>query len=458
MKLNLNLSNKLYRIIFTVFAIIFVGIGTYLAIKWAQGYRFNISEQSLEANGLLVVNSKPKGAFVIINDDIKTATNDTLHLIPGEYDVKIEKDGYSPWHKKLQIEKELVTQVNAMLFPTVPNLSALTVNGAYDLHPSPDGHKIAFKVATSSATTKQGIWVINLINNPLSFSNNAIQIVKDTPELKFSQTKIFWGPDSNQIIAYVDANHIYTLKSNTLNSNPILNNYITMPQQLMEWENQISYDLNEKLAKLPPQMQKIATKSATLLYFSPNDEKLLYLATQSATIKDHLIPPLPASNTQPQTRTLKPGDLYVYDIKEDKNFKIADQQISQEELERTINTFNLPIVSPKQNTIPSPTPYILFKKNKLAVIDRLRRLEQHYSAIYTDLGYQWHPSSEHLIHVYDNKISIVEYDSTNETTIYSGSFIENFAYPWPNGDKLIISTSLNQDGLVPQNLYGISIK
>jgi hypothetical protein len=63
-----------------------------------------------------------------------------------------------------------------------------------------------------------------------------------------------------------------------------------------------------------------------------------------------------------------------------------------------------------------------------------------------------------VIIVENNKIIIAEYDGTNRHTVYAGPFAADFAYPWPNGSRLIILASLNGGGDLPPNLYSINLK
>jgi len=183
-----------YRLLITLIIAVVLFTGTVIAIRFAQGYRYNLKSQTMEGNGLLVVNSIPKGASVYIDNQLQTATDDTLHMAPGNYNVKIEKDGYSVWNKDLTIEKELVTQINARLFPNVPDLAALTVSGASNITPSPDGHSLVFQIATGSAQTKYGIWITSMNEGVLRSGSNAVQIIKDIPSLEFSKAKLFWNP------------------------------------------------------------------------------------------------------------------------------------------------------------------------------------------------------------------------------------------------------------------------
>jgi hypothetical protein len=52
---------------------------------------------------------------------------------------------------------------------------------------------------------------------------------------------------------------------------------------------------------------------------------------------------------------------------------------------------------------------------------------------------------------------MLEMDGTNDTTIYAGPFIGSSVFPWPNGEKLVILTDLNNPTILP-NLYTISLK
>jgi hypothetical protein len=449
------------RLLISIAIFLFLSVGTYIAIKWAQGYRLNFSKKTFESTGLLVANSQPQGASVYIDNELKSATNDTLHLPPNDYKIRLEKDGYSTWEKLVKIEKELVTQTNARLFPSVPNLSALTVNSATNPAPSPDGNKIAYKIATGSAQTKYGIWVINLNDNPLRTSSNAIQIAQDTSNLKFSQAQIFWTPSSSELVAYFNENQMYVLNTNQLNkSETLINAAFQLPSLISEWKQQLALEKSKRLLKLPDQMQEIATNSATLVYFSPNEEKLLYTATNSASLKDHLLPPLPAINSQPQSRDLIPGNVYIYDLKEDTNYLIKKDVFDQEKLNLLIQMFALPKFDPQEHlaqTLPPMSP-VNNPLKTIPLLDQLKALQLHYSPIYANLNMQWFPSSNHLIITQDHSICIMEYDGTNKVTVFPATSSENFAYPWPNGQKLIILTSLTDNGSIPSNLYTLNLE
>jgi len=415
------------KLLITLAVGLFLTAGTLTAIRFAKGYRFSLKEKKVTETGLLVANSFPTGASVYINDKLTTATNDTLNLPPGDYQVKIVKDGYIPWEKNLKIERELVTQTSTRLFPAVPSLNSLTYTGALNVTPSPDGEKIAFVVASASASPKNGLWVLNLTNKPLSFSKDSNQVSNHIPTFDLNQVKLVWSPDSSQVLAWneKDSFLLDTNKLNDLTTQPDVTAKLSLI--LNDWEEQIRLKNKEKIIKLPEFFQEMATTSAKNIFFSPDGEKLMYTATASATIPKNLIPSLPASNNQPEQRMIEPGNIYVYDLKEDKNFFITKSDPNQD------------------------------KKDKTAMEIRLENISNQYFPLNLQ-SVQWFPSSNHVIQIDQDKIIVMEYDGTNQDSVYAGPFKNNFTFPWPDGSKIIILTSLNTDSPLPPNLYTIDLK
>ena len=61
------------------------------------------------------------------------------------------------------------------------------------------------------------------------------------------------------------------------------------------------------------------------------------------------------------------------------------------------------------------------------------------------------------IMVKDKQIHMVDYDGANDTVIYAGPFMQDYAFPWPDATKLVVLTNLNNSTILP-NLYTISLK
>src|SRR3972149_11785493 len=118
------------RVFVFLLTIIVVGTVGYLVSLYARGYRFDTKNLRFSPNGLLVANSDPDGASIFVNGELRTATDTTLSLAPGAYDVEIKKEGLLSWKKRLVIEKEIVTEANASLFRSVPSLTPVTFSGS----------------------------------------------------------------------------------------------------------------------------------------------------------------------------------------------------------------------------------------------------------------------------------------------------------------------------------------
>jgi hypothetical protein len=392
----------------TICVLLVVSIVAYGFILYGKGYRLNLSGKGnkiLAGTGLLVMTSTPNGARVFINDNLTTATDDTINLPPGEYDVRIEKDGYYPWKKHVVLKKEAVTKTDALLFPVAPKLEAATLLGAEDPLIDPTGSFIAYKVASSSADNN-GIYILNLGNRSiLPFGSSTKQIVTDKID-NFSNAHLEFSPDGSQILATITTlteTHIYLLKSDSLNTEPE-NVTLTSDQVRQQWQI-IKTQLDQKFAVgLPSASRKFILDNFDDMKLSPEGDKILYTASQSAQMPSFINPPLPSTNSTPETRTLTKGSAYVYQIKEDKNYLLY---------------------TPSEN-------------EKLP-------------------NFIWHPSSAHVLFVQDKRIFAMEYDGGNKTTLYSGPFEPNFLYAWPDGSGLIILTNFN-DETVPANLYRVGLR
>lgn len=386
-------------------------IGTVLAVFYGRGYRLDLGQGSpkVSKTGLLVATSLPDGAQVFINGNLSTATNSTLDLTPGEYTVKITKEGYFPWEKKLRVVKELVTKADALLIPTAPKLESITTLGADRPVLDPSGSKIAYTVASQSAR-KNGIYVYDMnARSVLSLQTAARQITDDTVDL-FSTADLSWSPDGEFVIATISGQTTYLLNATQLNQSP-RNITATLPS----FQSQFQLDIDEKAAAqivgLRAPVKKMIAENFNIIAWSPDDTKILYTASRSAQLDLMIKPRLLGVDTLREVRNINEGSVYVYDIKEDRNTLILNADLEKCE------------------------------EDAKACLPRVN----------------WFPDSEHLIYVLNNQIHLVELDGTNNTVIYAGPFINGFVFPWPNGSRLVILTNLNNSSILP-NLYTISLK
>jgi len=438
------------RLLIFLTTAVFIFSGTFLMIRYAQGYR-PTRTGTIKGTGLLSANSYPTAGEVYINGKLTTATDNTLNLDPGTYDIEIKKDGYHTWSKKLKIEAELVTETNAQLFPASPSLEPLTYTGATMPVPAPDGTKLSFTVASSSAVAKNGLYVQELTSSPIALNKTARQIARTEAGYDYTTSSYTWSPNGSEIlVSFINGGHVLldATKFNDLAS--LKDVSVRLPQILSEWELELAREERIGLLKLPDFMANIATGSATNLYFSPDSKRLLYQSITNLDIPTGLVPTLPSSSTQTESRSLQAGSWYVYDLKEDKNFLIAEDKLPKTQKITLLPNFAVAIPA---ELISSPSAFHLLQNGTTG--ESIILFNAQYSSIVVS-QIQWFPDSTHLILTTDSGIDLLEYDGTNRVTIYGGPMDKSIVYPWPDGSKIITRISFSE-GTLP-NLYTIKLK
>ena len=413
------------RIAISLLTLFFVLSGTILISLLARGYRPDFQEKELKPTGLLVVNSFPKGAQVFINGKLTTATNQTINLPPGEYRVTIKKPGFSSWEKNITLEKEIVTNIDAYLFPLAPDLKALTFSPTLNPLLSPDGTKLIYfspqekenpqdqnatQTATLLAQERGGIWLIDLTEKSLGRSLQPRLLVKTPQDLSVEQIEAEWSPDARQILLTINSKDKKSKQYFLLETNQTydftLSPLISTPSAqvitiLDSWEKQKNQQNKALLKSLPEEMQTLLGEKAVSFSFSPDESKVLYRAGSDFQIKEKLLPnEVIGASTQKEERTVKKNQWYVYDLKEDKNFLVLGNE---------------------ENTKIS-----------------------------------WFPTSLHLLLIKEGEVAIEDYDGKVRTTVYAGPFDNGFVFPLPSAKGLLILTFLNNNTDYTPNLYSIN--
>jgi hypothetical protein len=405
------------RILIFLLTVIVIVLGAYSATMYAKGLRLDKKTLKFRPSGLLVVKSEPDGAQIFINGELKGATNSNFSLPPDTYDLSIRKDGYLTWNKRITVEKEVVTEANANLFKQVPSLSAVTFSGCATPLASPDFTKIAYIVPATGENTnadKEGLWIIETVNLPLGFSRDPRRITDGN----LKDATWSFSPDGRQILLSTQGGKFlldtgsYTPQAQRVN---ILGKVADIEKQ---WQKESDDRFKSQTRGLPDPLVSILKDKSDRVLFSPDERKIMYSVTKDAALAEGLIKPIPGASTQPEQRQLKAGNVYVYDIKEDRNFLIAS--VNKDELANC-------------------------KLNTTAI-------QVSCSSVVS-----WFPTSAHVVLAQPDKITIMDYDGTNKQDVYSGSYMAPFAFPVLSNDRLLILTNLGANSSTA-NLYSVSLK
>lgn len=418
---------KTKRLLINIVIVAALAIGTAAAIEYAKGYRPNIQNRIIQGTGLISLTSYPKSARVIINDRLTTVTDDKLYLTPGDYTIKIEKDGFSPWQKTVPVKSELVTSVDARLFPLIPAISPITFYQVDNVAANPDNTKIAYVVSHSPVSADNGLYVYSLTGNLLGSQN--IQIA--SADKDYSSAILVWSPDSSQILVIFtqDTKTGQKIASSELLSTKSFNQTkdITdvtyrLPLIVSEWQDQLVKINQNSLSLYPDFMTRLLSQSAINVYFSPDKEKVVYSPTQDIKLPANDIgTALPNINSTTETRQLTKGDTYVYDLKEGTNYLITEST-------------NLNTVSKTLFTTTSAT-----LSGNLTDIEQIKA--QTDSRFTTNTS--WYGSSQ-LMYSNGQGVAIVDYDNVNPVTVTNAQIKQNFVVASPDYSKLIMLTNINQ--------------
>jgi dipeptidyl aminopeptidase/acylaminoacyl peptidase len=239
-----------------------------------------------------------------------------------------------------------------------------------------------------------GLPVLNNLNLRQIFRDNGLDLSKNKG--------LLWSFDGTQLVASLSGKVYYSLETDKINLTPPQISANDLEVLKKRWQKEADIKAQSQLSKIPSPLLTIISSSAANLKFSPDETKVLYQATASATLPPPVIN-LPGSNPTSEIRHLKSGNIYVYDLKEDRNYEVFNVKFS-------ISNLN------------------------------------------------WFPTSRHLVVNEGKQIAVMEYDGTNKAVVYAGPFVDNLVFVWPNWAKIIILTNLNTPAATGENLYTINLR
>lgn len=406
---------RMRQLFTSLFAGLFILVTAAAVIAYGRGHVFDFQKKAVTATGILSVASFPEKASIWIDDALSAVTNASVSLLPGEYRVRIRREGYQDWEQTVMIRAEIVSTIDALLVPVSPSLRTLTTSGVIRPALSPSKTKVVYltvddqtprsNVAVESYSTtssaalesRTGIWMLELRTGALGWKQEPKKLYTPRSTVGWTFPRLSWAADESTIIA--DSTSSAILFSSTQTDIPATQiTSSTLATLRTQWDLEAKKKQELAVAALTQPVSTLLATAAGTINFSPDETKILYEATASAVIPapKHL---LIGSNSTPETRQIEPGGVYIYDQKEERN-------------------------------------YFITHKEQIHSLD---------TAI-------WYTDSKHIVTIEKDTIYIVDYDGTNKRTVYAGPFDPDVVYAWPAGGKLIILTNFNKPETLP-NLY-----
>ena len=194
------MTRRTRKILFFVFFLIFL-LGAPLIILYEQGYRFDLEKKSLTQTGGLFLKVIPKQTEIYINGKLVKKTDFFFgsalieNLLPKKYIIRVEKEGYFPWEKSLEIREREVTEAkNVVLFPVKLNFEILS-RDIKNFWLSPDGEKLILKETNGNG------WSLKLYEPKTKVKSHLIT-EKDFSKGGADLLDLAWSQDSREV--YLD--------------------------------------------------------------------------------------------------------------------------------------------------------------------------------------------------------------------------------------------------------------
>jgi len=269
---------------------ILVSVGLFY---YTKGYRFNFQSQQVSSTGILSIDTIPSRSDLFIKEQHYGKTPKSTSLLGGEYDLKIEKDGYHTWQKTVSIVEGKSTSIYPWLIVTaIESKDFFSSPKIIDPdHIYQNEAAIFFTLYKDSTNTRSyEIWKLSTNSSAWNFTDNPNKVLSFDLKINSESTfNILPSPDASIVLFSLTTNStqdkyiINTNKTNNLdNLTPIILNGFS--NYSISWNNSnqslilesntdiLSYDLNTEIKYL------ITKKTPNTLYnFTTDRTGLIYL-------------------------------------------------------------------------------------------------------------------------------------------------------------------------------------
>jgi len=418
--------------------IIFIGLFIFMTVVislYASGYRFNLSwplkfNRLLQKTGMLAVKTDPAHAIVYLNDvpqknlsinpwkkDYLTTPTKIKNLLPGEYELRLEQEGYWPFKQKIYINSGETTFVeNVNLFKeNLPLLILATPESKLAL--SPDKKHLYL------SQTKKIIDLKTEIAKSLNYTDNTSGVWLKNSKLLVAGTIFDPNRDNNDVNYsgligseatnwYLDEanNYLYYQSNNSINRLGISNNNTS---SIVSGNNYIDYE--------------VRTDNLFILSNAQGQIKLSSYSFKDARFDGEWT--LPNSGHYSFVRDI-PNYLAVYDDQNKTLYLFNEAVITGgPSVIRNINNW---VVADSQSLIYTNDFEVYVYNFNNSNVDLITRRSEQITSIF------WNATGNYLIFTGPNTLNVLDFKNRNSTLLFRAEKISspvldeknNYLYFW----------------------------
>jgi len=414
--------------LFLFFVLLFCTI-TPLAILYTAGYQLNLSwplrfNKALQKTGMFVFDTEPSGASVYLDGKeqqsflnkyfgdktYEITPAKIMRVLPGDYDVKLELDGYWPWEKKLTVNPGQSTHAeDVVLFKKI--LPAQIIQAK----------------EKNYAVTENKKQLAVLENNILSVVNlvDGTRTDKKIDGISLNQ-KIQWSPDNRKILA---GNYLFDLDNQSELMN--LASLFKANVKNIKWDStgkNLYYEKNQKLYRYNFETQKsiLANKFSCDDYLVENNLLCVKTTANRTTLfKISLVDQEIAQELE------LPGSLYTLK-KENGILLLMDQKHS---LVYLIDENSGSLVKAEINqaklVYPAKNGEVLYTNNYEISLFNPQTEENFLLSRISEpvIGIAWHSSDNYFIYATAKNINVLELDNRDRRNLLELAGAEDISNP-----------------------------
>ena len=438
-----------------------------ILIFYASGYRYDLKRHKIIKTGTLMLEAKNLNkANLYLNDKLYEKPFDekifVYNLLPGEYTVKLSKEGYHPWQKKITISSSLTTfEKDIILFQN--NVPLQIIDGQIvDFSLSPDYQKIVY---TNLNGPFSELYLFDL-------TLNEKKLLYRIP----ANAKIFinWAPSSKKILLKVDSDFLIFEQQNfvqaleikdILNFNPTITKWDIQSDNLLYALKQNKIYKIDLLSKTS-QVVFNALKETIKPEFFVEGNDLFYI--QEAETENILYKYNFNFKTTKKILAISKANDYQFSQSVNNFLGLLDSDQQKYYLIKKINTgqeINILLEEPIREFTAKAASWDInekklllyddFEINTFDVGNNEKVFVNRYGQVIKKAA--WYPDLQHIVILFENNLQIIDLtddnNSHNSTEIIKYDHLDNF-YLDDKGENIYFNGQIGKQ----QGLYQLKLK